>query len=87
MYFILFIELLTYHAAKQQNLVSCQVRSPRAVVRFMRGLETGVGAVTETYSSLEKVGQHDCGGPGDDMESLPRLGRNTSYKVYTGCYA
>jgi len=44
----------------------------------MPGLETGVGAVTETYSSLEKVGQHDCGGPGDDLESSPRLGRDTT---------
>jgi hypothetical protein len=87
MYFILFVELLTYHAAKQQNLVSCQVRSPRTVVRFMHGLETGVGTVTETNSSLKKVGKHVCGGSDDDLESLPRFGHETNYKAYAGCYA
>jgi hypothetical protein len=40
--FILLAKLLTYQAAEQQNLVSCQVRSPRAIIRLMHGLEMGV---------------------------------------------
>jgi hypothetical protein len=60
--FMLLVELLTNHAAEQQDLVSRQVDSPRAAVWFMRGLEMGVEATSQTISSSKKLREHGCGG-------------------------